>query len=334
LLTKSSKRRHGAIEVDGWTIFQALTDQLDGPLRDAVDGIINGLFPSVTQGFQVGLTIWLALLGYRIGWGRGGDAIGTMLSSFVYAAAVSAAMTVAVYHDDIEAVAFDLPNQIATAIGGGEFGANSFDDLSGRAWAGGLRVWQHLDWRDIGMQFLVVVFWLVSAISIAAGFGIWLASHLILSLLIAIGPLFIVLFLFPPFRGYCERWIGAVLSMITLQVLIAALLTLMIESERTLLGTLAQADGASPLPGARMLISAAILFIICAMILRELPGVAVAIAGGVHFGQAGRMTQATLGRAASLARAGAGGVAGAVSGSSAGVRSASNRPPGQSISSP
>lgn len=58
---------------------------------------------------------------------------GWACSSLVYAAAV--------YHDAIEAVAFDLPNQIATAIGGGEFGANSFDDLSGRAWASGLRVW-------------------------------------------------------------------------------------------------------------------------------------------------------------------------------------------------
>ena len=260
-------------------------------MRAAIDSMLSSLFPSVAHAFQLGLVIWLAMLGFKIARGVG-DPLREMGSSLIYAAAVSATVTLATYQSWVRDVALDLPNVITSAMGGSStFGPNVFDELWGRAWAGGLRVWQAASWSDFGIQVLVVVFWIVAAVASAAGFAIWLCARVILYLMIAIGPLFFVLYLFSATRTFCQRWIGAVIGCITLQVLVAALLTILLHAEQTLLTSLSHPAGAGPFAGMRMLIAAGLLFVVCALILRELPGAATALAGGVHW-HAGQLTHA------------------------------------------
>jgi hypothetical protein len=118
-------------------------------------------------------------------------------------------------------------------------------------------------------------------------------------------------------------------------VLVAALLTIALGAEAALLTSLT-ANMSGALAGLRMLIAAGLLLIVVALILREIPAVATALAGGVHW-HAGQLTHATMGRARSYAQAAIGHVASGgqrlVNDARLSVRQSPVETPGQSLSS-
>lgn len=327
-----------------WTIFAWITAALDQPLRAAVDGTIDQLFPPVLMVLGLLMTIWIALLGYRIALGRGeSDALGAMVTGFIFAAAVGASITATVYHNDIEAVALDLPNAVGNVVAGGAVTGNSFDAMMGRSLTGGARVW-----REIGngwnvstalLKLLVLLFWGGAGITIAASYAVWLVARIALYLVIAVGPLFLPLFLFPFFRGYFSRFVGVVVSIIVLQIMIAILCGVMITAESGVLGQLAGIGGTvdvdNPYPAAALLIGMGLIFLVCWKLLQELPGIAMSLSGGAYLGAAGRAGAAVQGYAAGIAGRATGAIGSSVSPgrAAAAVRGASNRPPGPSIGS-
>ena len=280
--------------MDGWTIFSSFTAQVDAPLKAAVGSVVGQLFPSALQAFQGGLMIWIALLGYRLVWGRGAAPLQDMTMGIVTAAAVSSAMSLAVYNQYVTTLFLtDIPSAVSS-LAGGAFSVASFDALWGRAYAAGLRTWQAAGWSIsvIPIGFMIVVFWFVSLACIGLGYVVWLAAHVILYLAVAIGPLFFVAYLFPPVRGFFERWVGVLVSATVVQILVAVLLSVILAAETQLMGGISA--GGDPLAAMQMLLVAAILFVFCALLLKEVPGIGTALAGGVHF-QAGRFTQAVVG---------------------------------------
>jgi len=46
----------------------------------------------------------------------------------------------------------------------------------------------------------------------AFGFLVWMASHIILGLYVAVGPVLLATFLFPATRSLAERWVGSMLE--------------------------------------------------------------------------------------------------------------------------
>jgi type IV secretion system protein VirB6 len=327
--------------VTAWTIFAWITAALDQPLRAAVDGTIDSLFPPILTVLGVVMTIWIALLGYRIALGRGDDgALGAMLTGFIFAAAVGSAITASVYHDYVEAVALNLPNAVGNVVAGGAVTGNNFDQMLGRSLTGGARVW-----REIGngwnvstwlLKATVLLFWTGAGITIAASYAVWLVARVVLYLVIAIGPLFLPMFLFPFFNGYFSRFVGVLISTIVLQILISILAGIMITAEIGVLGQLAGIGGGgidtdNPYPAVALLLGMGLIFLVCWKLLRELPGIALALAGGVDLSMAGRAGAAVQSYAAGVA----GGIGSAVSPDKAmtAVRRASNRPPGKFLGS-
>ena len=277
--------------MNNWTIFTGFTEQVDAPLQGAVSGIVDTLFPSVMAVFRVGLMIWIALLGYRLVWGRGGFPLQDAVMSIIYAAVVSSAMTLAVYNQYVTALFLhDLPNA-ASSIVGGNFDVSSFDTLWGKAYVAGLKTWQGAGFSlsVIPIGFMIVVFWFVTLVCIGIGYIVWLASHVIAYLAVAVGPIFFVMYLFPPVKGYFERWIGVLVSSIVLQLLVAIFLSVILTAETSLMSTISV--GGDPFASMQMLLVATILFVFCALLLKEMPNVAIALAGGVHF-YAARYTSA------------------------------------------
>ena len=114
-------------------------------------------------------------------------------------------------------------------------------------------------------------------------FAIWFLSHVLLALFVAIGPLLIGLVLFPATRAIFERWIGAMISCVILQVFTVIMVTLTISVEAEIVEQIRAYTGTNPFEQIQMLFCAVIFFVFAGIIAFQLPGAATALAGGMHF---------------------------------------------------
>jgi type IV secretion system protein VirB6 len=237
-----------------------------------------------------------------------------------------------------------LPTEIGNAISGAagthSVTGGAFDTVWNKAWTAGLVVYKNLPWSIKGMalEFLVVLYWLVAIATIGVGFLIFLSAHVMLVLVIAIGPLCICCFLFPSSRRFFDGWIGTSVALVLTQILSIVLLSLLIDTENATIAQIAADNaGGNEIAQLQLLLYGVVMFIMCALLASQLPGIATGIAGGVHqqvsvysqaiygsVGQFGRSAFATAGSAVS-------GTARAI-GSAGTVRSRVFGPAGRSIS--
>jgi type IV secretion system protein VirB6 len=230
----------------------------------------------------------------------------------------------------------ELGNSISNATGAHSLTGGAFDDIWNRAWAAGLVVYKNLPWsiKGIALQFLVVAYWVLAILAIGVGFLIYLGAHVALGLVVAIGPLFVTCYLFPATRRFFEGWISALVSLVIVQVLSITLLSLLTRTEDMTIAQIASnGSGGNEIAQLQLLLCGMMLFVICALLASQLPGIAVGIAGGVHqqvsvYSQAVYGTVGQMGRSAA-ARAGS--TVWAI-GSNGTVRSRVFGPAGRSIS--
>lgn len=181
-----------------------------------------------------------------------------------------------------------LPNDITAAVTAASSGsvtinANSFDAVWSQAFQAGLSVWKLLDYWDVGEEIVILVFWVAAMVACIVAFAIWFLSHVILGLFIAIGPLLLGLVLFPATKPIFERWIGAMISCVILQVVTVLLVTLTIQVETQIIQKIILYKGPNQFEQLRVLLSGMIFFIFSAIIAFQLPGFATALSGGLQF---------------------------------------------------
>ena len=155
-----------------------------------------------------------------------------------------------------------------------------------RRTASGLIVYNNLpslSLKGIGLAIAVIIYWVVALAAIGVGFVVFLASHVLLALEIAIGPLFVALFAFPATRSFFNGWLSAVVSTVLAMVLIVALMSLMVQVETAEIARLAAApSGANVIGQLGALLGVGALLGICGILSRQIPSVATGIAHGVY----------------------------------------------------
>lgn len=329
--------------MNAWSLFQTLATNIQQPLLDVVDVMIAALTGPVGRVLRVGIVTMIAWLMLQSSL-KGGNAnpLSDLEGKLILGGAVYLiASQVANYHQWVADLFLQqLGQQISALISGDAqtITGKTFDDIWNVAYVAGLAVYQQLSWTDIGLQFLIVVYWLAALAAIGFGFAIWLVSYVLLALLVGTGPIFLACAAFPALRSIFERWIGGLISSVVLQVFVIALLVILTRTETAMIGQIASNGSGNAMAQLQLLLGGLALFLVCGLILKELPGAAQSIAGGLTFhtgqiasgmrsgGQAA--SAATGGTVATLAAAGRG--------VSAGVRSAAGggRPaPGRSQSS-
>src|SRR5579859_546864 len=287
-----------------WTLFADIAKQIEDPLLTAVSEVTDTLLSGVAGPFKTAMVLYVAMIGLMIVSGRMTEPLRDTWGRLAKGAAVAFFLTAGAYDQYVRDLFLNgIPNDIVNAItgaAGGTVNAAAFDHLWNKAFAGGLAVWKNLGRFDFGLMFIIGLYWLAAAIATAFGFLVWLVSHILLGLFVAVGPLIVGMFLFPATRSIFERWIGALLSMIFLQVFIVTLLVVLIGAENTLLANITSAGGGNPMAQIQVLFGAIILFIIASVIVVQLPGAATALAGGMHF-HANSLARATFGQSMTLA---------------------------------
>jgi type IV secretion system protein VirB6 len=293
-----------------WTLFTSIATQIETPLLNAVSNVANSLIAAVAAPFQAALCVYIAMLGFMIASGRVSEPVRDTWGRIAKGAGVAFFLTAGAYNQYVQNLFLNgIPNDIANTITGatgGQIGADSFDHIWNKAFAGGLAVWKNIGTFDFGLAIVICIYWFAAAVATAFGFLIWLVSHILLGLFVAVGPLIIGMFLFPATRSIFERWVGLLLSMIFLQVFVVSLLVVLITAENALLANIDSAGNGNPFAQVQVLFGAIILFIIVGVIVVQLPGAATALAGGMQF-HANVLARATFGRSLTLASHAAGG---------------------------
>ena len=285
-----------------WQVFATIVSQVETPLMEAVAKVMTAFLSFVAAPLKVALVLYIALSGILVLRGEANAAGSTLLGRFLKMGLVVYVLTGAgTYQHLVHDFFFTtLPTGLAqalTASGSGTITANSFDTVWIKAFHAGLEVWRTLGWRDIVEKAVIVLFWAVSIVSTVVAFAIWLVSRLILALYIALGPLIVGLVLFPTTRSIFERWIGALVSCVILQVTTIVLLTIILAVEQKVVEQVALLGATDTLAMIQVLFAGVIFFLVAAFVAFQLPGVASSLAGGLHFhaGTVARAAQTALG---------------------------------------
>lgn len=231
----------------GFNIYSEMFDQLNGALA-AVIAAYAGVVGWISGPLRVGVTIYIILLGIAILRG----AVEYPFREFVYRGIKLAALVYAVttlYGASVGLLAMNgLPAEVANAVGaqnvtglGGFFdgilkGAiraiANIDDIvrahtvaEGTNLAGIPNNWDEI----ISSKIIEIVIVLAALLASALGFAICAFALFALSLLAAVGPIFVAALLFETTRSFFFQWLGSVVNYVIL-VAFALLVTVFISN--------------------------------------------------------------------------------------------------------
>ena len=271
-------------------IFQYLFDELETVFLQSVARTVSVLINYVAAPLQTALVLYVALTGILMMRGHASEAIGGLISRIIKFSVVlwfsTNGSVYATWVQDffLTVLPTDLAHAVSSAGGGNNaVNANSFDTAWRQAFEAGLRVWKLLDYWDVGEEIVIILFWGSALVACIVAFAIWFLSHVILGLFIIIGPLVLGLVLFPATKAIFERWIGAMISCVILQVITIILLTLTLQVEDAIIQKILLYRGPNQFEQLRTLLSGMIFFVFAGLIAFQLPGFATALAGGLHF---------------------------------------------------
>lgn len=215
------------------------------------------------------------------------------------------------YHAVLTAVFFDGPVQLAAAIVGANDPVRTVDAIWDRGGTVAGILWEHGGVFDGNVGFYLAgsaVYLLMGAVCVYAVFLLAL-SRIAIALLLALGPLFIVLALFPATRQLFTAWLSqltnyALVSVLT--VLTAALMLTVVEAYAT--QTAARGDALLTVDALNMVLVGSLVF----LLFRQVMPIAARLAGGIALGHESpfrplaaamrfAVTRATLVRAVSAA---------------------------------
>lgn len=213
---------------------------------------------------------------------------------------VGFALTAGIYQSTIVDLFNQAPAQMANAITSGTDFAADYDntndlaemldntlqsgfDIAGETWTKGEEANSDsmigLSGTGLTYQFLAILLCIIAVIIVAVAAGIIFVAWLALAVLLAIGPLFILMAIFPATQRWFESWLGQVVNYAILFVLIALSCALVFKVLDTYLQTLAGYD--APMYELLMICLRAVgLTIACIAVLLQMSSVAASLAGG------------------------------------------------------
>jgi type IV secretory pathway VirB6-like protein len=326
-----------------WQFFQTLTTQLIAALQGATNGMVNGAVGYARPVVPAAAVAWLAFQAIAVA--HQAASVRSMVHGLIrMAVVIFLIQTVANYNQYVGTVAQTIPTQVGNALAAG--GANTgnvgngtaFDTVSNAAIKAALTTYEAIpafSLSSIPLWIAVIGFIGVAVLAVTISYAVYLASTVLLMLLLAVGPLFVALFAFPQTQKFGAGWVAAVVSTIVTQILAIALLVLFVGVEQETIGRVTTGGVAANFIDAVVaLVECAALMLLISTLVKQTPAIAQSIAGGVY-----QNMNNIVGGGGSAAVATTRGAVGAIAmggrGVSAGVRATAARisqPTGKSLS--
>lgn len=278
-----------------WTFFSTLTAQLIGVIQAGGDALLNGALTYAHNAVLAASVAWIAFRAIMVATGKG--TVGSLYRDLIrIAVVVFLLQSVATYNQYVGDLAFAIPTEVGKALAA--VGANTGDVANGAAFDGvwnaaakaGLAVFDHIpkySLSSIPLWIAVIVYLAIALIAIGVSFLVYLASTILLLLLLKTGPLFVALFAFQVSLRFASGWVAAVVSTILTQILTVAILVLFVGVEAntvTHITTTVVAGGvaANFIDEIVTLAEAALVLWLIALLVKQAPSFAQGIAGGVY----------------------------------------------------
>ncbi len=276
-----------------WHLFSGAYTAIDSPLSDAVDEALGNLLGFINPTLKILLTIYITWIAFQTRLVPTGAPVSGLIAHAARGAVIVMLLSnTATFNQWVGTIFLHtIPDGLGTALNG-SIGSRSitggaqFDDVWNGAWKAGLAVYKNLPEWSIKGAFLalaVIAFWVLSFIAVGVGFLMFLGAHVLMALLMITGPIFIACALFPASRRFFSGWLATTVGVLVTQVLVIALMSLMIRIEQNELAHVQAAPtGADIMGQVGSLIGVAGLLFICAGLAKQIPGLAVGIAGGAY----------------------------------------------------
>lgn len=214
-------------QVENSGMVAGILDTVDCHIRVLVHDSYRSLVGPDTwfaAAFTAMLTIYVALIGYQLMIGRGGLRVADLPSSALKIGLIFAFLTSwAAYQTLVFDFLFDGPSEIVSAVVGPlsepGFDGNvlggvqrAFEDMTGVAGIYGAMASPTANLLQGGPMLASGILWMSAMLMILITLGLVIAGKIVLAFLLAIGPVFIGMFLFDATRGLFHGWLRATVT--------------------------------------------------------------------------------------------------------------------------
>ena len=198
----------------------------------------------------------------------------------------------------------NIPSWAAQAAGGGNGSVTStpgtFDALWTAIQSYISQVGKQLDSFDVANAVALAVIWIGTMIILVVTFAVYEFSIIVMGIVVAIGPVLLLGYLFEATKGFVDRWIGQLVTYSLLILLIDVTLNIVVNGEKTYCRTLnlsLQGGGSgggsyAVQTGVVGLLELLAFLLMGGFIILSLPALAASIGGGHGGGPAHAITNA------------------------------------------
>ncbi|MBY5435641.1 type IV secretion system protein [Rhizobium leguminosarum] len=262
-----------------YQVFSFVDGQFKAPLENFISSGTSNIANWVSGPLTAALTLYVVLYGYLVLRGS----VQEPILEFAFRAMKLAIIVMLVrnaseYQTYVTSIFFEtLPREISQALNSGTApSASTFDSLLDKGQKCAYEIWSRASWpvdivTGIGGMMVIGASFIVAAI----GYIVSLYARLALAIVLAIGPIFIALAMFPTTRRFTESWIGQLANFVILQVLVVAIGSLLITCIDTTFAAIESYTDVLMRPIALCAICLAALYVFY-----QLPGIASALAAG------------------------------------------------------
>ena len=293
------------------TLFSDLDLSYGTAFGAGITSSIGNILSSVGQPLMASVTVWIVVQGILVM--RGDLDTRTGITRIIRVALVVGILTSSTLYVTYVQTFFitSLPNWFATITGAASTGSplttpQTFDNMWSVSEGMIEGVSKGLSWYDIPDAISLVLAELVILVVLVVTFSIYEFAIVVTSIIVAIGPIIIVGYLFESTKTVTDRWIGKLITYSILTLLINITLNVILSGEKTYLkqilaNQIANAGAISPTAIAlqiKILYQLAAFFAMGAFIIVSLPAIAATIGGG-HGGSPGASVMRMFTNAAS-----------------------------------
>ena len=270
------------------TPFTNMATNFGAAFGNGTQTAITALLAAVATPLLACVTLWIIVQGILVMRGEM-DARGGITRIIKVALVVGILTSSGLYTTYVQTLFITtIPNWFATAAGGSQAAITStpatFDNI-----------WQVTEHSIETINAQISIYDVVDAVSLAlielsimvllvVTFAIYEFAIIAIGIMVAIGPVIIVGYLFEATKGVTDRWIGKLITYSLLTLLINVTLNIVLTGEKTYMRVILiqQASGLASVPiQIKVLIELTMFFAMGAFIVVSLPAIAAALGGGI-----------------------------------------------------
>lgn len=274
--------------------YEKLFTKLDASLSTYVSDVAGNIIGAITPVATTLVTIYVVLWGWSMMRGVISEPITDGVGRIIRLTVITAlALNLGRYNGYIADFLFQTPDALASYVASGYSNTTSnvqyLDNLMSQMFDFGEAFRQKGManpgiFPDFSMLVVAYAIWAIGVISTGYGAFLLALAKMGLSIILAIGPVFILLTIFEGTKRFFDSWMGQAMNSVFLTVLTAAAIKLIMT---ILQSYLTDASGVVADPALDQAIPAIVLGLIGALVLVQLPAMASALGGGVAIGTLG-----------------------------------------------